>query len=161
MSYILSRKYARRTDSDFVVAAARAFYCDWYLSDERRERAISSPGAELTESIPETQRWAFELARGFVRQLEAKGPEGNRCTIEQILAMWFARWDGDREPTEENAGWYAAMQAMGHGVGLDDAGGLCVNLPHVEPFPVFSDRQLRNRGWEPDESGELQPPAGW
>lgn len=160
MSYCLSTKYARKDDSDFVIAAARVIYCDWYLSDERRERAVSGPGVELTEVIPETQRWAFRQARKFAQAIALK----EYCSdvgIQGVLANWFKTWDGDREPTEENAGWYAAMQAMGHGVGLDDAGGLRVELPHLEPMPIYSERQLRNRGWSPDASGKLQPPEGW
>lgn len=143
MSYILSRKYARKSDSDFVVAAARALYCDYMLSAHpaRYERS----GAELTELIPETQRWAFRQARHFAaRVVETKMPQ--RATLDSVLAEWFSTWKGDREATEENAGWYAAMQAMGHGVGLYDAGGLDIDLPHIEAMPTYSDREMKFRG---------------
>ncbi len=74
MSYILSTKYARKSDSDFVIAAARAIYCDWYLSDEKREARLGGQ-CELTDVIPETQRWAFRSARMFAGAIADKiGP---------------------------------------------------------------------------------------
>lgn len=131
MSYILSAKHARKSDSEFVIAAARAFYCDWYLSDEARERRVSGPGVELTEVIPETQRWAFALARKFVAQLEQAAGQ----SLPFILADFEASWDGDRDYSEENAGWYAAMEAMGHGVGLFLFGIDFDPMPRVEVYP--------------------------
>lgn len=147
MSYVLSRKFARATDCDFIVAAARAFYCDWYLSDEKRAARIERPGVELTDEIPETQRWAFRLARAFATRLatranESRGyapPHAPTASLPTLLAEWVdianASPGGDRDPTEENFGWYAAMQAMGHGVGLNDAFGFRVEVPHAEAYP--------------------------
>lgn len=162
MSNILDRKFARKSDSDFVVAAARAIYCDWYLSDERREAAVSGPRVELTEVIPSTQRWAFRQARAFTgKLLECKHDSQFLAPrLEAMLTGWFIGWKGDRESSEENAGWYAAMQAMGHGVGLSDAGGIKVDLPHLEASPQYSERELMNRGWT-RIYGKLPPPEGW
>lgn len=147
MSYVLSRKFARATDCDFIVAAARAFYCDWYLSDEKRAARIERPGVELTDEIPETQRWAFRLARGWAFDLTQHALAPDRVPTMQcgldILPRVLERWrdsaaaagGGDRDPTEENFGWYAAMQAMGRGVGLDDAFGFRVEVPRTEAYP--------------------------
>lgn len=131
MSYVLSTKHARRSDPDFVVAAARAFYCDWYLSDEARERRVSGAGVELTEVIPETQRWAFKLARRFVERLEAAAGH----SLPHILTDFEASWSGDLDYSEENAGWYAAMEAMGHGVGLYLFSIDFDPMPRVEAYP--------------------------
>lgn len=131
MSYVLSHKYARKSDNDFIVAAARAFYIDWYLSDPQREKAVSGPGVELTEVCPETQRWAFALAREFVLDLEKAAGQ----PINNILADFEAVWYGRESYSEENAGWYAAMQAMGHGVGLWEYGIDFSPMPRVEAYP--------------------------
>lgn len=143
MSYILSRKYARKSDSDFVVAAARAFYCDYMLS--AHETRYSRSGAELTELVPETQRWAFRQAREFAQKIMTQVGMPT-ADISIVIAEWFKDWDGDRDATEENAGWYAAMQAMGHGVGLYDAGRIEFDVPHTEAFPTYSAREMKNRG---------------
>ena len=141
MSTIDCRKYARQTDCDFVVAAARAFYCEWYLSDDRREASVSGPGVELTDVIPETERWAFAMARQFAEEFERR----NRDNIghDEAIAytsFWLGQSDEfKRHQTNNNseleAGWYAAMQAMGHGVGLADYGIDDVDCGHVEVYP--------------------------
>lgn len=140
MPYILSRKYARKSDPDFFIAAARAIYCDWYLSDERRANALGG-GIELTDHIPETQRWAFERAREWAASMVYDQTHGMGLTpcraLARLLDTWRASAESnsvhvDREPTDENLGWYAAMQAMGHGVGLDCCGVECARLPYLE-----------------------------
>lgn len=128
MTDVLDRKLARQTDSDFIVAAARAIYCDWYLSDPKREARVTGPGVELTGVIPHTQRWAFDRARKFAVDLCDKLGEQS---LEALLKSWEPIWNGDRDFTEENAGWYAAMGAMGHGVSLYDAGRIEVNYPYL------------------------------
>lgn len=133
MSYLNSTKYARKGDSTFVIAAARAFYVDWWCT--RMEELGRLPGqCELTEAAPETQRWAFVLARDFVSDIEGQ----HDSTIDTVLSNWYAIWEGhsdvDREPSEELAGWYAAMGAMGHDVGLGDFG-IEAKLPNVEAYP--------------------------
>ncbi|PWC98031.1 hypothetical protein [Azospirillum sp. TSO5] len=136
MAYVLSLKHARKSDSDFVIAAARAFYVDWYFSDlnPRKPNESKLSGCELTEEAPETQRWAFKLAREFATGLVGKlGP-----SLPVILEGWRKTWDEyahkDRESSDENMGWYAAMEAMGHGAGLFDFG-IEVDLPHIEAYP--------------------------
>lgn len=129
MSYVLCRKNARKNDRDFIVAVARCIYVnEWTDRMERQNRDHGWAGAELTEITPATQRWAFEVARAFVMRLEDQFKQN----LDEILLDWEERWDGDREFNEENAGWYCAMQAMGHGVGLRDAGGLDIDrLPYL------------------------------
>lgn len=136
MAYILSTKHARKSDSDFVVAAARAFYVDWYLSNEKRERRVSEPGVELTEVCPETQRWAFKLARDFARQIE----EAYKLPLGSILDKWAEYAEAypyrDRDADETDLGWYAAMGAMGHGVGLSTVFGIEADeVPSIEAYP--------------------------
>lgn len=129
MSSILCRKNARKSDSDFVVAAARAFYVDWWAR-EQEERGRSLRG-EILDYAPPTARWAFRLARRFARDTAT----ALQRPLPDIITDWLAQWDGDRKASAEMAGWYAAMQAMGHGVGLNDAGGIDVDLPYVESYP--------------------------
>lgn len=128
MSYIYSTKYARKRDSTFVICAARAIYCEWYLSDEKREAAIGGQ-CELTDVIPETQLWAFRAAELF----ECKCREMHG---DDIIGQWTEQMEasdhrqGDEDP-DEMVGWYAAMEAMGHGVGLSDYG-IETQLPYLE-----------------------------
>jgi len=128
MSYILSTKYSRQSDSDFIIAAARAFYVDWWCNRmEELGQTDGWSGCELTEIAPETQRWAFKTAREFhhdiIKHVDAS-----------YLDHWREQWSGDREGTDDMIGWYAAMEAMGHGVGLWEYG-IDVDLPHVEAYP--------------------------
>lgn len=124
MSYILSRKFACKDDSDFVVALARCIYCDWFLSDPVRESRVLSPGVDLTECIPETQRWAFQRARGYLLSLESE----SGMPLAKLLDEWQADAKEadpvhvDRDASLENLGWYCGMQAVGHGVGLRNCG---------------------------------------
>ena len=132
MSYILSKKYARKDDSDFIVAAARAFYVDYWCS--RMEELGKLPGpCELTEQAPETQRWAFKLARDFARRIVEESKEGS-FTLEEYISAWASAAEAsDHFLDEETIGWYAAMQAMGSGVGLHDYG-IDVTLPYIEAY---------------------------
>jgi hypothetical protein len=137
MANILSCEHARVGERIFVIAAARAFYVDWWVSwAEEHRPSLLRPQCELTEIAPATRRWAFALARSFVVELErALGKP-----LDALLEEWEAAWTPDRprngEYSEENAGWYAAMEAMGHGVGLFlfdiDVGR---RMPSIEAWP--------------------------
>lgn len=129
MSYILSARYARRDDDEFTIAAARALYVDWWCSRmEELGRDKGWSGCELTELAPETQRWAFQQVRPWVQRLaEMFGPDYRDVWRE----LWDAYEYSDRPSDDENMGWYAAMEAMGHGVGLSDFG-IDVRLPSLE-----------------------------
>jgi hypothetical protein len=152
MSYILSRKYARKSDPDFVVAAARAIYCDYTLS--RMDEKGTTPGqCELTEVLPETAPWAFNLARNFTIELWCLLCTGSKTKLpldwnpepshlnaatDKLLTHLQSMPDNghaDRDRSDENLGWYAAMQAMGHGVGLRECGIDIDRLPHLEATP--------------------------
>jgi len=55
--------------------------------------------------------------------------------LHDILADFEASWDGDRPYSEVSAGWYAAMEAMGHGVGLFDFGINFEPMPRIKAYP--------------------------
>lgn len=137
MANILSCENGRVGDGAFVIAAARAFYVDWWVSwAEEHRPSLIRPQCELTEIAPATARWAFALARSFVTELE-------RCLgkpLDALLEEWEASWTPDRprdgEWSEQLAGWYAAMEAMGHGVGLFLFGiEVGRHMPMIEAYP--------------------------
>lgn len=100
-------------------AMARAFFASAW-ADQAEECGESLRG-EIMDQIPATidpaaLRAAETLARDMIRA------NGGRSLAELFeLAASFG--EGDRDATEENFGHYAAMQAMGHGVGIGDAFG--------------------------------------
>ncbi len=151
MTYILSREHARKSDSDFTVAAARAIYCDYTLN-RMDEKGTTPGGCELTEVLPATQPWAFKLARRFtvecwlrlclhsrLKQFNGALPPARVALASERLVAYLQSLPGirpaDRERTPDILGWYAAMQAMGHGVGLRECGIDVGRLPHLEAWP--------------------------
>lgn len=138
MSYILSTKHARKSDRDFIVAAARAYYVCWW-ADNEEEKGRCHGGCELTDVAPETQPWAFKAARELAMLISLKLRRSLKYEIflDSILESWRRDADmrrADRDLTEENLGWYAAMQAMGHGVGLRDLG-IVADIPYLDVQP--------------------------
>lgn len=138
-----STRYASKSEHPFVLAAARAFYVDWWLNvdpdasgEGRNSRRIGS-GCEILDIAPQTQRWAIKLARQFAADIATR----YGTSLEHILEQWQAYAEtadhADREATIENLGFYAAMQAMGHGVSLWDCGVElgAPGLPRVEAYP--------------------------
>lgn len=127
MSYLLSKKHARKDDCDFIVAAARAFYVDWWCN-RMGELGKLPGGCELTDVAPETQPWAFKQARDLARYICLDKRRSLRYDIflSYVITDWIKESEAyeyrDREPTEDILGWYAAMSSMGHGVGLEDLG---------------------------------------
>jgi len=113
------------TRNEIVRHMARAFFaCAW--ADYSEQVGPHYPaGCEIMDAMPEeldpSAVWiAFELAR----QLEANHGK----PLDQIFARAVeiseshrGHGGGDRPRTAEMFGHYAAMQAMGHGVGLWDA----------------------------------------
>ena len=135
-----STRYARKSDSDFVLAAGRAFYVDYWAMIGQDENGNGGNGdkvpggCDLLDYAPQTQRWALALARSFVADLERKFAR----PIAGLIEEWRTTAEGarycDRDPTDINLGFYAAMEAMGHGVGLGDMG-IDVDLPYIEAYP--------------------------
>lgn len=101
----------------FEEAAARSFWADAYVSevenlaeDGHRDayRALSpGAGGEWLTVTPPTPKSAHKDGRAFTAKIRAA------LTDEELREV-------DDKMSVEKAGWYAAMQAMGHGVGWAD-----------------------------------------
>jgi len=120
--------------SEFELHAARAFFaCAWADQCEESDNADMMSGREIMGIMPGTlDPAALHAARTLrmgVERANGKPVADIRADIESIA-------DGDRLPTMEFFGHYAAMQSMGHGVGLYDAFGKAacdaVKIPYVE-----------------------------
>lgn len=139
-------RYARKSDGDFVLAAGRAFWADYWAN--RNEDKIG-PGTEILDLAPQTPRWALKLGRKLMHALAdtykipatyGVPPRPYRDSIRDsalCAKLRFAadRDKGDRYPSDSNLGWYAAMQAMGHGVGLECCGLESIRVPYMEACP--------------------------
>jgi hypothetical protein len=103
--------------NSFEEAAAQAFWADTYISEaeelsEHREAydALSpGPGGEWLNVLPDTPKSAEKEGAAFTKKIRAK------LTTAELREV-------DSRMTVDKAGWYAAMQAMGHGVGWFDYG---------------------------------------
>lgn len=110
----------------FAEGAARAFWADAYIfevedlvegaSDRGEEPdheaydALSpGPGGEWLDYVPDTPPSALKQGRAFVR-------------AHKKLVSADVWQDMDDKLGCDESGWYAAMGAMGHGVGLGDEG---------------------------------------
>ena len=117
------------TDNDiFILHASRAFFASAW-SDMAGENGHALRG-EIMDQMPETIDPAAIRAAGalLTAMLRANG-----CAdAGEMLAR--CPDDGDRAHNMQNLGHYAAMQAMGHGVGLGDAFGDhdCLIVPYIE-----------------------------
>ena len=116
----------------FKFHAARAFFASAWADAVD----YATPGGEIMDDMPGTIDPAATHAADTLLfdMLRANG-----CAD---AAAMLARCpdEGDREHNLESLGHYAAMQAMGHGVGLGDAFGDpdCLIVPYVE----FGDHSL-------------------
>ena len=116
----------------FTLYAARAFFASAWADAV----GYSTPGGDIMDDMPDViDPAAVHAADTLLRDML----RANGCTD---AAAMLARCpdDGDRDHTMEALGHYAAMQAMGHGVGLGDAFGdhYCLIVPYVE----FGDHSL-------------------
>jgi hypothetical protein len=66
----------------------------------------------------------------------------NNKSIHHLMSIIERDGDGDRPNTIEMFGHYAAMQAMGHGVGLHDAFGSDIHDKIKIPYVEFSSCSL-------------------
>lgn len=120
--------------NEFIHHAARAFFASaWADMAEETGNEDLIPGCEIMDVMPDKiDPAAIHAARTLVMQIE----QANNKTIEELLDFIVDNADGDRPATAEYFGHYAAMQAMGHGVGLHDAFGSLVydtiKVPYVE-----------------------------
>lgn len=119
--------------AQFEYHAAKAFFASaWAGQCEESEQASSISGVEIFDVMPdEIDPAAMHAARTLRMDIEAS----NAQTIDALMHCIEHNADGDRDATIEFFGHYAAMQAMGHGVGLNDAFGDCaefIAVPYVE-----------------------------
>jgi hypothetical protein len=121
----------------FELHAARAFFASaWADAVEESEDSPIVPGVEIMDTMPaEIDPAATHAAQTLRVDIE----RANVRTIAQLLDEIEAHGDGDRANTAEHFGHYAAMQAMGHGVGLFEAFGSeiydVIRVPYVEFGP--------------------------
>lgn len=117
--------------NDFEHHAARAFFASaWADAVEENGAAL---GGEIMDQMPNTMDpAAIHAAHTLRMDMETM----NGQSIGDMLGIIERDGDGDRDNTVEFFGHYAAMQAMGHGVGLHDAFGQAVynaiRVPYVE-----------------------------
>lgn len=120
--------------NEFIHHAACAFFASaWANMAEETGNDDAISGCEIMDVMPDKiDPAAIQAGNSLVMQIE----QSNNKTIEELLDFIDDNADGDRPATAEYFGHYAAMQAMGHGVGLHDAFGSLVydtvKVPDVE-----------------------------
>lgn len=119
-------------DDEFMHHAALAFFASAWADAVD----YSVPGGQIMDAMPDdVDPAAVDAARALLARMLAD----NACADAAALLAKCPD-DGDRPHSLETLGHYAAMQAMGHGVGLGDAFGDhdCLIVPYVE----FGDHSL-------------------
>lgn len=126
--------------NEFIKHAALAFFGSaWADAAEESGNSEVISGCEILDVMPnEIDPAAISAAKYLVMDIE----KANSKTIEEILAFIDDNADGDRPATAEYFGHYAAMQAMGHGVGLGDAFGSFVYDTIKVPYVEFGSHSL-------------------
>ena len=113
--------------------AAKAFFASaWADQCEESEQASIISGEEIFNIMPDEIDSAA-LHAGMTLRMGVES--ANAQTIDALMQYIERNAGGDRDATIESFGHYAAMQAMGHGVGLNDAFGDCakfIAVPYVE-----------------------------
>ena len=126
-------------EKEFILHASRAFFASaWYdMADESANTHTFGP-SEIMDVMPtDTDPAAIHAANTLLMDLERV----NGKTLSELFDIVQEKGKGDRPNTMEFFGHYCAMQAMGHGVGLNDAFGLdvykAIRVPYVE-FGAYS-----------------------
>jgi len=120
--------------NEFIYHASRAFFASaWADMADECESDVISMGVEIMSVMPdETDPAAIHAANTLMMDIERI----NGKPLEALIKIIQEKGDGDRPNTIEHFGHYAALQAMGHGVGLYDAFGSevydVVKVPHIE-----------------------------
>jgi hypothetical protein len=120
--------------NEFIYHASRAFFASaWADMADECESDVIGPGTEIMDVMPDgIDPAAIHAAKTLVMDIERV----NQKPLESLLDIIDNLHNGDRPPTAEFFGHYAAMQAMGHGVGLYEAFGKkvydVVKVPHIE-----------------------------
>jgi hypothetical protein len=136
----ISKHIKERVKQEILQAMAKAFFASAW-ADQAEDTGNSSilSGAEIMDIMPkEIDKSAIHAANTLCMEMERHyGRPINE--IFDILCK-HTEGEGDIDHTPENFGHYAAMQAMGHGVGLYDAFGKksdAVKVPYTE-FGAYS-----------------------
>ena len=115
-------------NEQFKLHAARAFFASAW-ADAVEENGATLRGEIMSQMPDDIDPAATHAARTLLFDML----RANGCAD---AASMLAKCpdEGDRPHTLETLGHYAAMQAMGHGVGLEDAFGdhECLRVPYVE-----------------------------
>lgn len=125
--------------AEITLHMARAFFASAWADAAEEANAQPWPmGGEIMAHMPETvDPAAVHAAATLVMDMERVNGMGVVDILARVRAIIAESGKGvDREPSAKMFGHYAAMQAMGHGVGLDDAFGQevysLVQVPYVE-----------------------------
>jgi hypothetical protein len=125
---------------EFEQHAARAFFASaWADQMEENDSVPWGPGGEIMEYMPnDIDPAALHAARTLRMDIERV----NGKTISDLMSLIETAGNGDRPNTVEMFGHYAAMQAMGHGVGIEDAFGSDMRDKIKIPYLEFSSCSL-------------------
>lgn len=125
---------------DFEHHAALAFFASaWADQCEETDNAVIMSGREIMSIMP---TGVDPAATRAARTLRFDVERVNGKTIGELLGLIETMGDGDRPNTAEFFGHYAAMQSMGHGVGLWDAFGSDVYEKIKTPYVEFGSHSL-------------------
>lgn len=142
---------------DFEDGAALAFWADAYASnveelaqqgdDEAYDALDPGAGGDWMDVLPPTPKSAEKAGREFTKAFR------KAATAKQVREM------EDNIDSAEKAGHYAAMGAIGHGVGLWDFNVDTDGLPSWDNWDVYDDamqiidEELEEQGIEPPDRG--------
>jgi hypothetical protein len=131
-----------QTINDQIRAAmAKAFFASaWADMQEEKdsddESRVNLSGKEIFDVMPSTIDPAAEhAARTLAMDLERANGASIVAVFCKAKRIALETKQGDRDLTPENFGHYLAMQAMGHGVGLESFGDAvrdAITVPYVE-----------------------------
>lgn len=135
---------------------ALAFFGSAYA--DQAEEAGQPLRGEIMDQLPEQ---VDDAAQQAATTLYAELERVNGKPVIELFDLLCEECDGegDRPHTEEMFGHYAAMQAMGHGVGLDDAFGSKARELVTVPYVDFSSASLAE-DYFTDESDDDDPMGG-
>ena len=119
------------TKEEILHHMALAFFASAY--SDQAEECDQPLSGEIMDQLPEViDPAAIHAARTLCHGIEF----AHKVTIDTLFNGLAPIWAGDRDHTPEFFGHYCAMQSMGYGVGLYDAGGDsehdCVKIPYTE-----------------------------
>lgn len=124
--------------SDFTDGAEKAFWADSYISevenlenDETRRALSARPGGRWEDVLPDPPPAARAVAKRFTKVTQKQITDAE---LNEVAAKFSA----------EDAGYYGAMQSLGHGVGWFDEG---VKVEPPKNYGLY-DAKLNNAVWK-------------